>query len=147
MKIFLFAIVAAFGFQAKAGWFPVINCLNNQFVVNQGDDDLMGRATYQLVTRGNFTKYLLDSGVINLKDVSQQGEFSIRIRKESGFLMGFQELQKSVTGTIIYGIYRLKSSNGRIALTLSQGNRAQGEKTIAILNYGQENCSFIRFQN
>ncbi len=137
MKILLFAFAMMFATQSPA-WHKIIECNNGDLVVDQGDNDPMGRPTFQLVFRGQPLNYFLQQGAIDPKDVNEKGEFISWLNTYDSELMGFRTYETETNSMQIYRKYWVSRRLGDVTLRATVGNHIVGEKERA--NWYFHNC-------
>lgn len=137
MKFLLFAFAILFATQSPA-WNKVIECNNGELVVDQGDNDPMGRPTYQLVFRGQALNYFIQQGAIDAKDVNEKVEFITWLNTYDGELMGFRAYETAANGMQIYRNYWVSRQFGDVTLRATVGNHIVGETERA--NWHFHNC-------
>jgi hypothetical protein len=113
-------------------------CNNGEIVVYKGNNDPMGRPTYQLVLSGQPLRYFLEKDAIDPKHINIKGEFIISVNTYNSMLMGFLSYQTPVNGMHTYRNYWISRRNGDVSLRSTIGNKISGEKEKA--NWQFHNC-------
>lgn len=137
MKMLFMSLAMLIATQVHA-WNKIIECNNGEFVVDQGDNDAMGRPTYQLVLRGQPLNYFLQQNAIDQRAVNSSGEFVIELNTYDGELMGFSFYGFASNDMQIYRNYRVSRHYGDVSLRATIGNRYLGENEKA--NWQFHNC-------
>jgi hypothetical protein len=138
MRLLLITLAAIVcGMQAHA-WNKIIDCNNGEFVVDQGDNDSMGRPTYQLVFRGQPLNYFLQQDAVDSKAVNEKGEFIVEVNTYDGALKGFVPYQILPNGMHTYRNYWITRHNGDVSFRATVGNKYTGESERA--NWYFHNC-------
>lgn len=114
------------GSQAHA-WNEIVNCNNGDLVIDQGDNDSMGRPTYQMVLRGEPLHYFVHSGAIEASDINRKGEFIMWLNTYDSQWMGYKSFQSEIGQPFKYRYYWVGRSYDKVYLRATIGNRLQGE--------------------
>lgn len=117
--------------QAQASWKTIVDCNRGELAIDQGDNDSLGRPTFQLIFRGEPLTYFIQQGAIDPKDVNAKGEFITWINTYDSGFMGFRPYGTASNGMHIYRNFWISRPNGDVLIRATVGNRLLGEKEKA----------------
>jgi hypothetical protein len=111
-----------------ANWHAISTCNGGELVIDQGDNDPMGRPVYQMVLRGEPLRYFVQQGAVLREDINSKGEFIMGLLPYDSQLMGSRTVESEIGKPFKYLTYWVsRYGAGDVFLVATRGNHLEGE--------------------